>query len=108
MTILKVILKSFDAGTYKATLQMAGSDKVYPEGVAVAKNIASAAMVNGSKRRCCFLTNTMRGKRGGDLAPPAKSPSFSKTPSRTFPVGYLPSYDVSDKALRRIRFHFMF
>jgi hypothetical protein len=49
MNIKKGVLKSFDAGNYKATLQMAGSDKVYLEGVAVAKNIASAAMVTGSR-----------------------------------------------------------
>lgn len=55
MTVKEAILKSFDAGTYKGTLQMARSDKVYLEGVAVAKNIASAAMVTGSNLAVLFF-----------------------------------------------------
>jgi hypothetical protein len=62
MNIKKGVLKSFDAGNYKATLQMAGSDKVYLEGVAVAKNIASAAMVTGSRLAVVFFDEHNAGE----------------------------------------------
>jgi glucose uptake protein GlcU len=55
MTIKKGILKSFDSGTYKATLQLAGSDKADLMGVSVAKNIASAVMVTGSNLAVLFF-----------------------------------------------------
>ena len=55
MAIKKGVLKSFDAGTYKATVQMAGSGKAYMSGVAVAKNIAAATMVTGSQLMVQFF-----------------------------------------------------
>jgi hypothetical protein len=62
MIIKKAILKSFDAGTYKATVQMAGSDKVYLEDVAVAKNIASAEMVSGRQTAVLFFDQHNAGE----------------------------------------------
>ena len=42
------ILKNFDSGTYKAGVQLAGSLTTYFDGVSVAKNIPSSAMVIGN------------------------------------------------------------
>lgn len=42
------ILKNFDSGTYKAGVQLAGSLTTYFDGVSVAKNIPSSALVIGS------------------------------------------------------------
>lgn len=47
------VVKSFDAATYTATVQVAGSLAVWLEGVPVARNIAAAAVVAG--RRCALL-----------------------------------------------------
>lgn len=52
MELRRGVVKSFDAGTYKATVQVAGSLAVWLEGVAVARNIAAAEMVAG---RSCAL-----------------------------------------------------
>ena len=49
MGLRKAILKSFNSGDYTATVQMAGSHKVYLEGVAVARNIPAAEMALGRK-----------------------------------------------------------
>jgi hypothetical protein len=62
VNIKKAILKSFDAGTYKAVLQMAGSDKVYLEDVAVARNIASADMVSGRQVVVLFFDEHNAGE----------------------------------------------
>jgi glucose uptake protein GlcU len=62
MIIKKAVLKSFDAGTYKAVLQMAGSDKAYLIDVAVARNIASAEMVSGSKLAVLFFDEHNAGE----------------------------------------------
>ncbi len=53
MEIRKGVVKSFDAGTYKATVQVAGSLSVWLAGVAVARNIASGEMLAG--RSCAVL-----------------------------------------------------
>jgi hypothetical protein len=53
METRKGVVKAFDAGTYKATVQVAGSLSVWLAGVAVARNIASAEMVAG--RSCAVL-----------------------------------------------------
>ena len=45
MTLKKGNLKSFDSGTYTATIQLTGSFKAYLEGVPVARNIPSSEMV---------------------------------------------------------------
>ena len=46
-------IKSFDSGTYKATVQVAGSLSVWLSGVAVARNIPVAEVVVG--RSCAVL-----------------------------------------------------
>lgn len=51
--IRKGVVKSFDSGTYKATVQMAGSLAVWLDNVAVARNIPSAEMTTG--RTCAVL-----------------------------------------------------
>ena len=55
MTIKKAVLKAWYAGTYTATVQMAGSAKVYLEGIKAARNIPSAEMVIGRKLAVLFL-----------------------------------------------------
>lgn len=51
----KGILKSFNAGDYTATVQLAGSHKVYLEEIAVARNIPSVEMTVGRKVTVLFL-----------------------------------------------------
>ena len=65
MMIKKAILISYNAGTYKAILQMAGSDKAYLEGVAIAKNMSSAAMVAGCKLAVLFFDENNAAEAGG-------------------------------------------
>ena len=55
MIIKKAILKAWSSGTYTATIQIAGSAKVYLEGVKVARNIPSAEMVTGRTVAVLFL-----------------------------------------------------
>jgi len=55
MRLRKGILKSFDANSYKATVQLAGSYKVYLEDVAVARNIPSVEMTVGRKTAVLFF-----------------------------------------------------
>ncbi|MBI1885430.1 MAG: hypothetical protein HYS09_03825 [Chloroflexi bacterium] len=50
MTLVRGVVKAFDSGTYKATVQLSGSLAVWLEGLAVARNIAAAEIVAG--RRC--------------------------------------------------------
>ena len=52
MEIRKGVLKGFDSGTYKATVQVAGSLAVWLEGIAVARHIPTSEMVVG---RLCAL-----------------------------------------------------
>jgi hypothetical protein len=42
------ILKNFDSGTYKAGVQLTGSLTTYFDGISVAKNIPSSAMIIGN------------------------------------------------------------
>ena len=49
MRIKKGLLKSFDPGAYTATIQLAGSYKVYLEDVTVARNLPTAEMTAGRK-----------------------------------------------------------
>lgn len=53
MEVRKGVIKGFDSGTYKATVQVAGSLSVWLEGVPVARSIPSAEMVNG--RNCALI-----------------------------------------------------
>ena len=55
MSLSKAILRSFDAGSYKATLQLAGSHKVYLEEVTVARNLPAAEMITGRKVAVVFF-----------------------------------------------------
>jgi hypothetical protein len=53
MTIHSGIVKAFNAGTYTATVQLAGSLAVWLSDLPVARNIPSAEMVAG--RRCAVI-----------------------------------------------------
>ena len=55
MRLRKAALKSFNASNYTATVQLAGSYKVYLEDVAVARNLPSAEMVAGRKVAVIFF-----------------------------------------------------
>ena len=48
-------MKSFNSGDYSATVQLAGSYKVYIEGIAVARNIPSVEMTAGRKVAVVFF-----------------------------------------------------
>ncbi|MCJ7606090.1 MAG: hypothetical protein MUO19_08700 [Dehalococcoidales bacterium] len=47
MTFRKAELRSFNSGTYTATIRVTGGYKVYLEDVTVARNLPSAEMVTG-------------------------------------------------------------
>lgn len=53
MDIKRGIIKGFDSGTYKATVQIAGSLSVWLNEVAVARNIPASEMIAG--RRCVII-----------------------------------------------------
>jgi len=55
MSLRKAVLKSFDSGNYTATIQIAGSNKVYLEGIAVARNIPAVEMALGRKVAVIFF-----------------------------------------------------
>jgi len=55
MSTRKGVLKSFNSGNYTATIQLAGSYKVYLEDVTVARNLPSAEMVAGRKVAIVFF-----------------------------------------------------
>ena len=55
MKLRKGVLKSFSSNNYVATVQIAGSYKVYLEDIAVARNIPSAEMVAGRKTAVIFF-----------------------------------------------------
>ncbi|MFQ5861103.1 MAG: hypothetical protein ACE5IG_06100 [Dehalococcoidia bacterium] len=49
----KGIVKGFDSGSYRATVQLVGSTSVWLDNIAVARNIPTAEMVTG--RSCAVL-----------------------------------------------------
>ena len=51
----KGVLKSFNSGSYTATVQLASSYKVYLEGITVARNIPAAEMTVGRKVAVIFF-----------------------------------------------------
>ncbi len=53
MDIRSATIRGWDAGTYTATVEIAGSLPVYLAGVPVARNIAGAEVVSG--RPCAVL-----------------------------------------------------
>ena len=55
MSVRKGVLKSFNSGNYTATVQLAGSYKVYAEDIAVARNIPVAEMTAGRKVAVIFF-----------------------------------------------------
>lgn len=55
MKLRKGILRSFNSGNYTATVQLAGSYKVYLEDIAVARNLSVAEMVTGRKVAVIFF-----------------------------------------------------
>jgi hypothetical protein len=55
MSLRKAILKSFNPGDYRATIQLSGSHKVYLEGIAVARNLPAAEMAVGRKLAVVFF-----------------------------------------------------
>jgi hypothetical protein len=55
VTLRKAILRTFNSGDYTATVQLAGSQKVYLEGVAVARNLPAAEMALGRKLAVVFF-----------------------------------------------------
>ena len=55
MKLKKAVLRSFNSGSYTATVQIASSYKVYLEDVAVARNLASGEMVTGRKVAVVFF-----------------------------------------------------
>jgi len=55
MKLKKALLRSFDSNNYKATVQLAGSYKVYLENVAVARNLPREEMVAGRKTAVLFF-----------------------------------------------------
>ncbi len=55
MRLKKAVLRSFNSGSYTATVQIASSLKVYLEDVTVARNLPSAEMVAGRKVAVIFF-----------------------------------------------------
>ena len=55
MRLKKAILRSFNLGSYTATVQLASSYKIYLDGVAVARSIPSAEMTSGRKTAVLFF-----------------------------------------------------
>jgi hypothetical protein len=55
MSLKKAILRSFDAGNYTATIEIAGSRKTYLEEVPVARNLPEDEMITGRKLAVVFF-----------------------------------------------------
>ena len=55
MKLRKGTLRSFNSGNYTATVQLAGSYKVYLEDIKVARNISSTEMTAGRKVAVIFF-----------------------------------------------------
>jgi len=55
MSLRKATLKSFDSGTYRATIQVSGSYKVYLENIPVARNLPTGEMAVGRKLAVIFF-----------------------------------------------------
>jgi len=49
------VLKGFNSGNYTATVQLAGSYKVYLEGITVARNLPTGEMTAGRKVAVIFF-----------------------------------------------------
>ena len=55
MRLRKAVLRSFNSGNYTATVQLAGSYKVYLEDITVARNLPIAEMIVGRKLAVIFF-----------------------------------------------------
>ena len=55
MKLRKATLKSFNSSNYTATIQLAGSYKVYLEDIAVARNLPAGEMTIGRKTAVIFF-----------------------------------------------------
>ena len=55
MRLRKAILRSFNSGDYTATVQLAGSYKVYLEDITVARNLPAVEMSPGRKTAVLFF-----------------------------------------------------
>ena len=55
MSLRKAVLRNFNSGNYTATIQLAGSHKIYLEGVAVARNLPAVEMALGRKVAVVFF-----------------------------------------------------
>jgi hypothetical protein len=55
MKLRKAVLRSFNSTDYTATVQLAGSYKVYLEDIAVARNLSAAEMTPGRKTAVLFF-----------------------------------------------------
>ena len=62
MKFRKAELRSFNSGSYTATVRLAGSYKVYLEDVAVARNLPSAEMVAGRRLAVLFFDDHSPGE----------------------------------------------
>lgn len=51
----KGVLRSFNSGNYTATVQLAGSYKVYLEDITVARNLPVVEMITGRKVAVIFF-----------------------------------------------------
>ena len=55
MRLRKAVLRSFNSGNYTATVQLAGSYKVYLEDITVARNLPVTEMIVGRKVAVIFF-----------------------------------------------------
>ena len=55
MKLRKGVLKSFNSGSYTATVRLASSYKVYLEDISVARNLPSGEMLGGRKVAVVFF-----------------------------------------------------
>jgi len=62
MKFRKAELRSFNSGSYSATVRLAGSYKVYLEDVAVARNLPAAEMVAGRRLAVLFFDEHSPGE----------------------------------------------
>ena len=62
MKLRKAELRSFNSGSYTATVRLAGSYKVYLEDVAVARNLPAAEMVAGRRLAVLFFDEHSPGE----------------------------------------------
>jgi len=56
MSFKRGVLKSFNSGSYTATVQLSGSSRAYLDGITVAKNLPSAEMIAGRQVAVVFFS----------------------------------------------------